>query len=159
MLSATFCQTAGIAIVSCWQREEFWLGADITSANGMKARGERPKSYAGEETYELTALMKERGLDAVRYRVWVIPALSGKTLLELDRREVFGPVEVGFRSAYRGPGEEVGDSEAAAAFVEICPGPKMVEAIQPAHPQSLYGNTDPQRPRSFGWLFGKRSRP
>lgn len=51
----------------------YWLGADISSANGMKARGDRLKSFEGDETYELTALMKEIGLDAVRYRVWVNP--------------------------------------------------------------------------------------
>ena len=73
---AALCLAAGAALISCRQQEEFWLGADITTANGMKARGERLKSYAGEETYELTELMKELGLNAVRYRVWVNPALT-----------------------------------------------------------------------------------
>ena len=63
------------AVFSCRKAEapEYWLGADISSANGMEARGMRLKSFEGEETYELTALMKQLGLNATRYRVWVNP--------------------------------------------------------------------------------------
>ena len=54
-------------------RHHYWLGADISTANGMKARGEMLKNFEGEQGYELTALMKELGLDAARFRVWVNP--------------------------------------------------------------------------------------
>ena len=53
--------------------EIYWLGADISSANGMAARGERLKDFTGDDTYELTALMKKLGCNATRYRVWVNP--------------------------------------------------------------------------------------
>ena len=57
--------------------DTYWLGADISSANGMAARGSRLKNFEGDETYELTALMKELGLNAVRYRIWVNPRIGG----------------------------------------------------------------------------------
>lgn len=50
---------------------DFSLGADISSANGMKAQGIFLKGFNGQERYELTQLMKSMGLNAVRYRVWV----------------------------------------------------------------------------------------
>ena len=52
---------------------EYWLGADISSANGMDARGDRLMNFEGDETYELTQLMHDLGLNATRYRVWVHP--------------------------------------------------------------------------------------
>lgn len=52
---------------------DFWLGADISSANGMKSQGIFLKGFDGQERYELTQLMKSMGLNAVRYRVWVDP--------------------------------------------------------------------------------------
>jgi len=67
---------AGLFMSACGSSAEediYWIGADISSANGMAARGERLKNFEGEETYELTALMKELGCNAVRYRVWVDP--------------------------------------------------------------------------------------
>lgn len=51
----------------------YWLGADISSANGRTARGETFKNFTGEREYELTTLLQELGLNAVRYRVWVNP--------------------------------------------------------------------------------------
>lgn len=56
---------------------EYWLGADISSANGMKVRGKELKDFTGEKTYELTDLMKRLGLNAARYRVWVEPSRKG----------------------------------------------------------------------------------
>ena len=57
--------------------DHYWLGADISSANGMKARGSFLKDYDGNPK-ELTLLMKDLGLDAVRYRVWVHPRRWGR---------------------------------------------------------------------------------
>lgn len=51
----------------------YWLGADISSANGMNARGQRLLDFEGDSTYELTALMHRMGLNAARFRVWVNP--------------------------------------------------------------------------------------
>ena len=51
----------------------YWLGADISTANGMESRGQRLMDFEGEGTYELTELMHEMGLNAARYRVWVNP--------------------------------------------------------------------------------------
>ena len=53
--------------------DRYWLGADISTANGMAARGATLLNYEGDKEYELTELMKVLGLDAVRYRVWVNP--------------------------------------------------------------------------------------
>ena len=54
-------------------KDTFWIGADISQANGMNVRGEKLKAYEGDETYELTALMAKLGCNAARYRVWVDP--------------------------------------------------------------------------------------
>ena len=68
---------AGALLTGCNHSEKqepaYWLGADISSANGMEARGDRLMDFEGEETYELTELMHKLGLNAVRYRVWVDP--------------------------------------------------------------------------------------
>lgn len=53
--------------------ETFWLGADISWATGMEQRGQQLYSYEGDDPWECTALMKELGLNAVRFRVWVDP--------------------------------------------------------------------------------------
>ena len=50
----------------------FAKGADISWATEMAADGIKFRNAAGEER-ECTALMKELGFDAVRYRVWVNP--------------------------------------------------------------------------------------
>lgn len=73
---AAFAGLAGLLLGCQSQRSaapEYWLGADISSANGMDARGDRLMSFEGDETYELTQLMHDLGLNAVRYRVWVNP--------------------------------------------------------------------------------------
>ena len=66
---------AAVLLAGCGRSAQYWLGADISSANGMEARGERLLSFEGEETYELTQLMHDLGLNAVRYRVWVNPRM------------------------------------------------------------------------------------
>ena len=50
----------------------FWLGADISGATELEARGHTLRNAAGEPR-EATALMRELGLRAVRLRVWVNP--------------------------------------------------------------------------------------
>ena len=79
----TFCKIFAVALVgaalagckpSGKQAEPaYWLGADISTANGMDARGQRLMDFEGDETYELTELMQKMGLNAARYRVWVNP--------------------------------------------------------------------------------------
>jgi arabinogalactan endo-1,4-beta-galactosidase len=53
-------------------QESFWLGADISAASEIEARGWKLYNANGEER-EYTALSQEMGLNAVRYRVWVNP--------------------------------------------------------------------------------------
>ena len=53
-------------------QEPFWLGADISAVTELEARGWKLYNSDGDES-EYTALMKELGLNAVRYRVWVNP--------------------------------------------------------------------------------------
>lgn len=65
--------------VSCSDRTEepeFWLGADISWATEMEARGQKLYNADGLEM-ECTALMKDLGLNAVRLRVWVDPSAHG----------------------------------------------------------------------------------
>ena len=52
--------------------EPFWLGADISGTSELEARGVQLYNAQGEKR-ENTELMKELGLNAVRYRVWVNP--------------------------------------------------------------------------------------
>jgi len=54
----------------------FWKGADIGWATEMESRGLKFYNREGGER-ECTALMKELGLDAVRFRVWVDPSAHG----------------------------------------------------------------------------------
>lgn len=83
LLSLAFAAGAALLLSSCSGKESkliddhYWLGADISSANGMKARGSYLKDFDGNPT-ELTQLMKNLGLDAVRYRVWVNPRRRGR---------------------------------------------------------------------------------
>ena len=51
----------------------FWLGADISWETEMEQRGEKLYNFTGDEEWECTALMKDLGLNAVRFRVWVDP--------------------------------------------------------------------------------------
>ena len=66
MLSLIVCLTMGAQQTKMDGR--YWLGADISTANGMSARGATLLHFEGEKEYELTELMKVMGLDAVRYR-------------------------------------------------------------------------------------------
>jgi len=70
----------GLLFSSCTANEsadqEFWLGADISWATELEARGHKLYNNEGEER-ECTALMKELGLNAVRLRVWVDPSAHG----------------------------------------------------------------------------------
>lgn len=52
--------------------DTFWLGADISGTSQLEAFGVVLRNANGEPR-ENTALMKELGLNAVRYRVWVNP--------------------------------------------------------------------------------------
>ena len=52
----------------------FWLGADISWATGMEKRGEYLYGFEGDGPVECSALMKDLGLNALRFRVWVDPA-------------------------------------------------------------------------------------
>ncbi len=63
--------TASLLTLSA-QDKTFWLGADISGATALEARGERLYNSRGE-LRECTALMHELGLNAVRLRVWVNP--------------------------------------------------------------------------------------
>lgn len=54
----------------------FWKGADIGWATEYEANGLNFYNNNGEQR-ECTALMKELGLDAVRFRVWVDPSKHG----------------------------------------------------------------------------------
>ena len=53
--------------------KNYWLGADISNANGMAVRGATLLDFEGDKKYELTELMHHMGLNAARYRVWVNP--------------------------------------------------------------------------------------
>lgn len=60
-------------LTSCSGEREFWLGADISGSAGAEKHGEYYYNYTGDEPWEVTALMKDMGLNAVRLRVWVDP--------------------------------------------------------------------------------------
>ena len=63
-------------LMSCSGQGHFWKGADIGWATEYEARGLEFFGKDGEPR-ECTALMKELGLDAVRFRVWVDPSAHG----------------------------------------------------------------------------------
>lgn len=65
VLFALFVQTISSQIT-------FWLGADISGATDLEARGVQLRNMKGEPR-ECTELMHELGLNAVRLRVWVNP--------------------------------------------------------------------------------------
>lgn len=74
-----FLLTASLALSSCADKvseSKFWLGADISWATEMEAKGQKLYNSDGVEM-ECTALMKELGLNAVRLRVWVDPSAHG----------------------------------------------------------------------------------
>lgn len=54
----------------------YWKGADIGWATQLEAKGQYFYNENGEKR-ECTLLMKELGLDAVRFRVWVDPSKHG----------------------------------------------------------------------------------
>lgn len=69
---------SALMLASCKSKEDtFWLGADISTANGMLEHGQKLKSFEGDEEYDLIPLMKGLGLNAVRFRVWVNPRIWG----------------------------------------------------------------------------------
>ena len=61
---------------ACAPEAHYWKGADIGWATEYEARGLQFFNKDGEPR-ECTALMKELGLDAVRFRVWVDPSAHG----------------------------------------------------------------------------------
>lgn len=65
-----------LLLVSCKNRPHYWKGADIGWATEYESRGLKFFNRDGDER-ECTALMKELGLDAVRFRVWVDPSRHG----------------------------------------------------------------------------------
>jgi len=70
-LAGVFC-----AIAACSPSPSFRKGADIGWATEYEAAGMKFFNADGQER-ECTALMKELGLDAVRFRVWVDPSAHG----------------------------------------------------------------------------------
>lgn len=50
-----------------------WLGADWSWETSMEKRGEKLYNFTGDEAWECSALMKDLGLNAARFRVWVDP--------------------------------------------------------------------------------------
>ena len=58
--------------LSAQDKNVFWIGADISGTSELEAHGRQLFNAAGEPR-ENTQLMKELGLNAVRYRVWVDP--------------------------------------------------------------------------------------
>ena len=81
LLSSVSCSTSKKVAID----DHYWLGADISSANGMKERGSFLLNSDGDAV-ELTQLMKDMGLDAVRYRVWVNPRRWGRPGAEADEQ-------------------------------------------------------------------------
>jgi arabinogalactan endo-1,4-beta-galactosidase len=65
---------AGPAGTPAASKPDFWLGADISWATGMEKRGEMLYGFEGNSPVECSALMKDLGLNALRFRVWVDPA-------------------------------------------------------------------------------------
>ena len=65
-----------ILLAGCEGPRHYWKGADIGWATEYESQGLKFYNQAGEER-ECTALMKELGLEAVRFRVWVDPSRHG----------------------------------------------------------------------------------
>lgn len=74
LLSLAFA--ALLLAVGCSGPRHYWKGADIGWATEYESRGLKFYNRDGQER-ECTALMKELGLDAVRFRVWVDPSKHG----------------------------------------------------------------------------------
>ena len=67
-----------LTAAACTPKDTFWLGADISGSAGQEARGENYYDADGNGPIEITALMKQMGLNAVRLRVWVQPRRWGR---------------------------------------------------------------------------------
>ena len=67
ILTLLFCLLG----MAAWA-QEFWLGADISGTSELERRGVKLYNQAGEERDNIT-LMRELGLNAARFRVWVNP--------------------------------------------------------------------------------------
>lgn len=65
-----------LAVVASCTSSHYWKGADIGWATQYEDMGLKFYNRTGE-VRECTALMKELGLDAVRFRVWVDPSRYG----------------------------------------------------------------------------------
>ena len=61
-----------MTLLSVTADDIFWLGADISGTSAIEAFGGQLYNAQGEPC-ENTKLMKEYGLNAARYRVWVDP--------------------------------------------------------------------------------------
>ena len=82
---------AAVVLAACTQQPEpFWLGADISGSAGAEKRGEYYYDASGNGPKEVTALMKEMGLNAVRLRVWVQPRPWGRPGQPVDTTDFRG---------------------------------------------------------------------
>lgn len=82
---------AALLMAACApQAEPFWLGADISGSAGAEKRGEYYYNHTGDTPVEVTALMKEMGLNAVRLRVWVHPRPWGRPGQPVDSTDFRG---------------------------------------------------------------------
>ena len=63
-------------LAACSRNQHFYKGADIGWATEYEARGDKFYNKDGQER-ECTARMKELGLGAVRFRVWVDQSKRG----------------------------------------------------------------------------------
>lgn len=72
----TLAIMAVLLATGCNAPRHYWKGADIGWATEYEFRGLKFYNRDGQER-ECTALMKELGLDAVRFRVWVDPSKHG----------------------------------------------------------------------------------
>lgn len=79
----TFAALAAAILCSCSGEaplidDNFWLGADISGSGGQQKRGDLYYNEEGDEPVEITRLMHDMGLNAVRLRVWVNPRRWGR---------------------------------------------------------------------------------
>ena len=74
LFTGLFSIPALLLLASC--TGHYWKGADIGWATEYEAYGQYFCNADGERR-ECTELMKELGLDAVRFRVWVDPSRHG----------------------------------------------------------------------------------
>jgi arabinogalactan endo-1,4-beta-galactosidase len=88
MMIAVLFAVISIGNAGAQDKNDFWLGADISGTTQLESNGEKLYNAKGE-IRENTALMKELGLNAVRLRVWVNPrgGWSGtEDVLEMAKR-------------------------------------------------------------------------